>query len=177
MLTLLTVLALLFYFWPRICAFLSERFLPWVEKTFGEKIGGMMKTLTVWLDRGIRGVRRGLKTAWRFFRERVLRIRTVYATANGGDAKATTVSLIDIGQNKAVEITETRTLSMDDIPPEMQEEIIRQNQDSSGRRKAEVDETAVIRGQAKKRLEEDKKIAASQAEEDELRELCDLVNA
>ena len=177
MLTILIVVALLFFFWPQICAFLSNRFLPWVEETFGETIGGMMKTLTVWLDRSIRGVRRGLKTAWRFFKERVLRIRTVYSTVNGSDAKAETISVVDVGNGRVAEIIETRTLSMDDIPLQMQEEIIRQNKDSSGVRKSEVDEKEVIHEQAKKRLEEDKKMAASQEEEDELQKLCDLVNA
>ena len=171
----LLIIALIFFFWPRLCAFLSKTFLPWAKETFGEEIGDMLETLTIWLNRGIRGVRRGIKQAWKFLKERVLRMKSVYSTSNGVDVTVETTARVKLNDGRYVDIVETSDLPMDDIPLKMQEEIIRQQKTPSGVRQTECNELDVLTEQAKKCLEADKKLAASREEEIETQELCALV--
>lgn len=176
MLAIALIIACLVFLWPRICTFLSERFLPRVTEIFGETIGGWLTTLTCWLDRTIRGIRRGFKAGWIFFKERVVRFRTDYSTTDNEKVLIKTTNVIDLGNGKIGEIIETKTHPMDILPLKIQDDIIRQKRNASGSRQVEVDEKSVISEQMKKRLEEDRRLATSQEEEDEYRELNILVN-
>lgn len=165
------ILLLVIFFWPQICSFLNRQIKPFIEKLFGQTGKKMMEQLIIWLDRGLRATRRGLKTAWDFFKKRVLRITTVY-TATGEEVDVETEAIVnDPKGGQPWKITEHRQLSIDDIPLEMQNEIIRQEKNKAGSRTATCDERSVIDAQAKKRLEEDRKLANSPEEERELQEL------
>ena len=176
LLTAAILITLLVFFWSTICSFLSKHFLPWVKTAFGDDVCDLMTSLICWLDRNIRGIRRGLKNAFRFFKERVLRIHTTYSTTNGRTVKKKTEGVFKNDNNDLVVIEEEQDLSMDDLSFEFQEEIIRQKANESKVKEVEVDENEVINQQVKKRCEEDRKISQSQEEEEEILSILELAN-
>ena len=76
MFTILISLIVIIFFWPRIRNFMSTSLLKLVREKLGETFANYCIDVVAWLDKKIRGIRRGFKEAWLFVKKRILRMDT-----------------------------------------------------------------------------------------------------
>lgn len=174
-LTIIVTSIVVLFFWPGIRNFISTSLSKFLRERLGETFADYVTDVVAWLDKKIRGIRRGFKEKWLFVKKRILRMDTeVMVDGNMGCvSKGTT--LIDMGNGKVGRIVETHKVDFDYLPEEIQREIIKKNFAEDGYRHGKLDNKEVIQTMAAERLKEDKKLPQTEEEATETTELETLM--
>ena len=126
-------------FWGKLRNWLNDKLRPWLTRRFGETVGEKFGDFLFWLDDKIVLTRLAFRTMWRFFKERVLRMKRTY-TANPNNTVTNEGETIVINEHgNVVKITETVIENWEDLPGNIRREMIRQNTNT-----AQIDEMAEI---------------------------------
>lgn len=164
MFTFIITILVVIFFWPRIRNFFSTSLSKFIREKLGETFANYCIDVVAWLDKNIRGIRRGFKEAWLFVKKRILRMDTEVMVDGNMDCVSKDTTLIDMGNGKVSKIVTTHNVVFDELPEEIQQEIIKQNFATDGYRHGKVDNKEIIQTMAAKRLEEDKKLPQTEEE-------------
>ena len=144
-LTILGIVAALFtIFWPSIRSFLSSKFLPFVRQRFGEKFAAPITALTVWLDRQICFVRKGIAEAVRFIRTRIFRMETRLVMTPDGTVIGGEVTELDNGDGTITVMKKPEVVDFTALPQRMQDEFLRQKASKDGYKTGIVDKKKLL---------------------------------
>lgn len=163
------------FFWPSIRNWFAKDLITFIREKINEKCADCCVDVVAWLDRKISGIRRGLKTAWKFIKERILRMETDFSLDSNGDCSSTGTVIIDMGDGKAAKITKTEDVDFDSLPPEIQEELIRQNFAGDGCRHGKMNDKEILQKMGLQRLSEDMNKARTEEEVQEGRDIETLL--
>ena len=175
MLTIIITIFVVIFFWPRIRKFFSTSLSKFIREKLGETFANYCIDVVAWLDKKIRGIRRGFKEAWLFVKKRILRMDTEVMVDGNMDCISKETTLIDMGKGKVCRIVETCDVVFDALPEEIQREIIKQNFAADGYRHGKVDNKEIIQTMAAERLKEDKKLPQTEEEATETTEFETLM--
>ena len=175
MFTFIITILVVIFFWPRIRNFISTSLSKFLRERLGETFADYFTDVVAWLDKKIRGIRRGFKEAWLFVKKRILRMDTEVMVDGNMDCVSKDTTLIDMGNGKVGRIVETHNVVFDELPEEIQREIIKQNFATDGYRHGKLDNREVIQTMAAERLKEDKKLPQTEEEATETTELETLM--
>ena len=164
MFTFIITILVVIFFWPLIRNFFSTSLSKFIREKLGETFANYCIDVVAWLDKKIRGIRRGFKEAWLFVKKRILRMDTEVKVDENLNCVSKETALIDMGNGKVGKIVETHNVDFDKLPAEIQQEIIKQNFATDGYRHGKVDNKEIIQTMAAKRLEEDKKLPQTEEE-------------
>lgn len=144
-LTIIGIVAAVFtIFWPSIRSFLSTQFLPFVRQHYGEKFAAPLTSLTVWLDRQICFVRKGIAEAVRFIRTRILRMETRVVMTPDGTVIGGEVTELDNGDGTVTIMKKPSALDFTALPQKMQDELLRQQASKDGYKTGIVDQKGLL---------------------------------
>jgi hypothetical protein len=113
--------------WPYIVDYLSVSVIPWIREHWGETYAYLLAEFVTWLDRGCSVARAKLRDAWQFFQSRVLRMKATYTKVSATSAKMKTETILATPGGKVVRKIEEQEVTWEDLPPEIRNEMIRQN--------------------------------------------------
>ena len=175
MLTFIVTSIVVIFFWPRIRNFISTSLSKYLREKLGETFADYFTDVVAWLDKKIRGIRRGFKEAWLFVKKRILRMDTEVKVDENLNCVSKETTLIDLGNGKVGQVISTQNVDFDYLPEEIQREIIKQNFATDGYRHGKLDNKEVIQTMAAERLKEDKKLPQTEEEATETTELETLM--
>lgn len=129
LLTFLLVSALagaFLYFWNNIREYLTIGFRPWIAEKFGVRVGDSFAELICWLDNKTTAIIRNLKGIIRFFKERVLGMKSNYKKISPHTVVHERESYIHLDDGKVLRRKETTEMAYEDLPDSIRSEMIRQ---------------------------------------------------
>lgn len=144
---ILTALAFT-HFWGKLRDWLNTRLRPWLARKFGEKFGEKFGDFLSWLDEGVTMMRKFFRGIWRFFKERVLRMKRTYTRNPDQTVTNDGQTIIRDEHGNFIKITETKIEPWEDLPGSIRREMIRQQTNT-----AEIDEMEVLERKTRERAE------------------------
>jgi len=134
--------------WGYIREFFSVFLIPLVRRYVSGTLADGIGTLISWIDAPVSVVRKVAKETFASFKSHVLGIKASYKRETALTAKETITTYIQTSSGSLKETIKERTLSMDDLPPDVRAEMIKHaGQPVSGDIKADFEE------QVKKKLD------------------------
>lgn len=130
LLTFLIVAALagaFLYFWNNIREYLTHSLRPWIAEKFGTRIGDSFAEMICWLDNKTTSVVRGLKGIVRFFKERVLGIKSTYKKVSPHVVAHEREVYVHLDDGRVLKRKETSEMAYEDLPDSIRNEMIRLN--------------------------------------------------
>jgi len=167
--TLISMFIIITFFWPGLCRFISTHIIPWVEEEFGKDWSNPLINFTQWLNGKITAVRVGFAKIYRWFKERILRMKSNYKYNPNTETVTKTTVTATKKENNDVEIRKyTEIQDIGEIPPEVMKLILHaQTKDEV----AQEDGMETIDKMVKNRCEQDKNKVQTYREQKELEEL------
>lgn len=153
LLTLAIVIALsgaFLYFWNNIREYLANHFRPWIAEKFGTKVGDALAELICWIDNRTTMIVRNLKSVVRFFKERVLGLKSNYKKISPHTVSHEREIYIHLDDGKVLKRKETTEMAYEDLPDSIRSEMIRQSKTD-----VTMDEKQFTLDAVKKRAEEE----------------------
>ena len=150
LLVILGAAVLLSHYWPQLANWMSQSLIPWVREKAGETAGNLLETLVVWLDKGLVPVLAQVRKAWKFLRERILRLRRTYTKNSADTVMLSTETILVDESGNAVRRVEEEEIDWALLPEDVREAMIKQ-----GQQPAEVDVKALFEHKARERAAED----------------------
>lgn len=166
---------IILFFWPSIRNWFATDLIAFIREKISDECADYCVDVIAWLDKKICGIRRGFKTAWKFIKERILRMESDFSLDGNGNCSSTGTVIIDMGNGKAAKITKTEKVEFDSLPPEIQDELIRQNFAEDGCRHGKMNDKEILQKMGLERLSEDMSKVQSEEEAQEGRELETLL--
>ncbi len=112
--------------WHHIVDFFAAHVIPSLRRSVGDTVADTVATVIAWLDGKAVLTRKAVISAWRVFKERVLGIKASYIKTSPTTATVETVSTLRTGPQGATKLTvKEESVSLDDLPDEIREQLIR----------------------------------------------------
>lgn len=115
-------------FWPYIVHFFSMHLIPWVREVVSDSAADAIADVISFVDNKVTGVRSLTKSAYKAFRETLLGCKTVYEKTGPNIVQTETTALVRNAAGELAAETVKTILKWDDLPNNIREEMIRQNQ-------------------------------------------------
>jgi hypothetical protein len=135
------------YFWPYIADAFAQTVIPFVRRHLGDPVANLLVTLITWIDRPMGFLHNTVQEAWRFFKQKVIRIKRIFVKTSPTEVKEKTEVWVSNG--KPFQQVLERELQWHEVPQEIRDEMIRNGLDT-----AEIDMKKSVEGmvveQAKK---------------------------
>ena len=119
--------------WYRILDWAKESFLPWLRDNFAPNVASAMEDAFIWFDANVAvPVRRAIKTAWRKLRPHLLKMAVHFEQQSRGKwmKRMTSWVVKVLGEPKVVVVKTEEEVNWDDLPPEVKEVWMKNNQTS-----------------------------------------------
>ncbi len=135
--------------WPWILDFFSTKIIPWVREHLSTSLADVLAEICCFIDNKAVGIRRNIKSLWKYLRENLLGCETAYTKISSNTAIGKTTTLVRNEDNKLMRTTVTEELNWDDLPEKIRSEMNRQSNAT-----AELDQKKVIETKFKETAQE-----------------------
>ena len=139
---ILAGLGAIVYFWNYIVDFFQNVIIPWFRKVFGDIAANILASIVSFCDKGISWTRQQIKRAWKWFRERVLGMKSDYVKVSSNQVERTTTTYTSTQDGKVIRTVRTEPLDWEDVPDNIRDQYIANNSNSFT-----VDDKNVLEGQ------------------------------
>lgn len=116
------------FFWPQIAWLFRKKLIPWIRKTIGDSVANLIVDIFNYIDNAMCWGRQKIKAAWNWLFKTILKGETTYKEKDSSTYSAETKTYLqDENSNNVKVVTQTRTLSYDELPDDVRHEMNRRN--------------------------------------------------